>query len=292
MDRRNFMRLGCVALTSGSVLALAKNFQAMEMDLSALERETGGRLGVFISDQASGKSFGYRQSERFPMCSTFKWLAGAALLKRVDSGQESLDRRVHFSTERLMEWAPVTRRFAGNSGMTLAELCEAAITESDNTAADIIVQEIGGIPAWNAYVRSLGDDTTRLDRPEPFLNEARAGDERDTTTPAAMSRNLRRILLENALSTSSRDLLLKWMYATKYSGQRLRKNLPEDWRLADKTGTGNSGTGTASDVGVFWSPRGDAVVVSVYLTQARVDRAQQETAIATIGRWMREGWRG
>jgi beta-lactamase class A len=289
MNRRNFTLLLGLTLAGLSETASARDFRGFHGRCQELEARLGGRLGVSCIDTGNDHVAGYRADERFPMCSTFKWLAAAAVLHRVDLGQERLDRRIEFGRDELLEWSPVTQHHADGNGMSLGELCEAAIAESDNTAANLILTAIGGIAAWNGYLRAIGDKRTRLDRREPMLNEARAGDVRDTTTPAAMLADLRHVLLGDALSAASREHLTQWMLATKYSGQRLRSGLPEGWRLADKTGTGNSGTGTASDVGVLWPPSGAPIVLAVYLTRARVSRQEQEAAIATVGRWVREG---
>lgn len=252
-----------------------------------LETDLGGRLGVSVLASPNGPAIGHRVDERFPMCSTFKWLAAAALLAQVDAGRLKLEHRVRFDRAALMDWAPVTRHRVGGAGMTGAELCSAAIAESDNTAAQLVLNEIGGIEGWNRYVRSIGDTETRLDRGEPQLNEALPGDPRDTTTPTAMALDLQHLLLGDALSADSRRQLTDWMLATRYSGQRLRADLAPGWLLADKTGTGDHGS--ASDVGVYWPPAGAPLVVAVYLTQATAPRDHQEAAIADIGHWMRAG---
>lgn len=292
MDRRTFNLSAGLALAALSCPLSARKQESLQARCKALEAKLGGRLGMNCIEVGSGRIAGYKADERFPMCSTFKWLAAAVVLSRVDAGQEQLGRRIQFSREELMEWSPVTGPRLGGDGMTLGELCDAAITESDNTAANLILRETGGIPEWNRYMRSIGDAQSRLDRGEPLLNEALPGDVRDTSTPAAMTANLRRLLLEDQLSPASREQLTQWMLATKTSDKRLRAGLPAGWRLADKTGTGNSDTGTAGDVGVLWSPSGKPIIIAVYLTRVRVARAEQEAVIAEIGRWVREDLQG
>lgn len=288
VHRRSFcLSLGSMLTGIGST-ALAAPAPDFQSRCQTLEAELGGRLGVACLDIQTGDRLGYRADERFPFCSTFKWLAAAAVLAQVDAGRERLDRRIPFSRADLLEWSPVTGRHADGDGMALGALCEAAITESDNTAANLLLSALGGLEGGNHYLRAIGDTTTRLDRHEPELNEARPGDVRDTTTPAAMADDLQHVLLGDALSPASRAQLVDWMLATRTSDGRLRAGMPTGWRLADKTGSGNSGTGTAGDVGVYWPPDGAPIVVAVYLTQARVAPAAQEAAIATVGRWVRE----
>jgi beta-lactamase class A len=287
MQRRSFNALAAAALVPLFGKAAAAAQPSLQEMAIALEARLRGRLGVMCLDTGSGRTAGHRTDERFAMCSTFKWLAAAAVLRRVDAGEESLERRIRFGREALLEWAPVTQHRTGGEGMTVAELCEAAVALSDNTAANLLLQTLGGPAGWTRYVRSIGDARSRLDRNEPALNESRPGDERDTTTPAAMAVDLQRALLGDALSESSREQLKQWMLATKTGDHRLRAGLPAGWRVGDKTGTGERGT--AGDVGVLWPPSGAPIVVAAYVTQAGVPREQQEAAFAEVGRWV-AGW--
>ncbi|MDB5820162.1 MAG: class beta-lactamase [Rhizobacter sp.] len=289
MNRRTFGAMaGLLAMgVAGPLEARQQTRIALREHCRNVEAEIGGRLGASVMDTMTGRIESHRADERFPICSTFKWLAAAALLDRVDAGGERLDRRIRFEQADLLEWAPVTKQRVGGDGMSLAELAQAAVAQSDNTAGNLIVRETGGTAGFNRFLRSIGDAQTRLDRGEPELNEALVGDLRDTTTPAAAVADLRRLLLEDALSPSSREQLKTWMLATQTSDKRLRADLPSGWRLADKTGTGNSGTGTASDVGVYWPEAGKPIVVAVYMTRVTVSRERQEAVIADIGRWAR-----
>ena len=192
--------------------------------------------------QADGRIEGHRLDERFPMCSTFKWLAAAHVLQRVDRGIERLDRRIRFGREVLLPHSPVTEKRVGD-GMTLGELCQATITTSDNAAANLILASYGGPQGLTGYARSLGDEVTRLDRWETELNEATPGDPRDTTTPRAMVHLLRKTLLGEALSPRSRELLARWLEACETNGWRLRAGPPAGWRMRGQTGRGGRGPG-------------------------------------------------
>src|ERR1700722_15946149 len=215
--------------------------------IAALEARAGGRLGVFVLDTASGLSIAHRSDERFPMCSTFKLLTAAAVLALVDAGSERLDRKIPYGTADLLEYAPVTKAHAGEGAMSLGDLCAAAIDWSDNTAANLLLQVIGGPPAFTRYVRALGDELTRLDRNEPTLNTAIAGDERDTTTPAAMVGDMRAVL--------SGD---------RVGDKRIRAGLPPSWRVGDKTGTGDNGT--ANVIAIIRPPDRAPLLAASYYT--------------------------
>jgi len=248
---------------------------------AAIEKEAGGRLGVAALDTGTVRRFGHREEERFPMCSTFKVLAVSAVLTQVDHGKENLDRRIRFAAGDVIDGSPISKDHIGD-GMTLAELCAAALDYSDNTAANLILSALGGPHAVTAFARSLGDPVTRLDRTEPTLNEATQGDPRDTTTPATMAANLQKLLLGKALAPASREQLTNWMIANKTGDARLRAGLPHDWRIGDKTGTGERGT--ANDIAIAWPPGRKPIIVAVYLTGSTVSPDQQSAAIADVAR--------
>ena len=266
----------------GRVYAQAEPRPGPSEQLAALERRYGGRLGVAILDSRSGRRINHRGEERFPMCSTFKWLAAAHVLSRVDRGEERLDRRVVFGKDELVAYSPVTEKHVGKPGMTLAELCHAAITLSDNTAGNLLLASFGGPAGLTAFARSLGDTRTRLDRIEPELNQAIPGDPRDTTTPAMMLADMRALLLGEALSTASRTQLAEWLVATRTGDERLRAGFPPGWRVGDKTGT--SGNGIANDVAIAWPPGRDPLLVAAYYDGRDATSEQRNAVLAEVGR--------
>ncbi|SIT35866.1 Beta-lactamase OXY-2 [Paraburkholderia ribeironis] len=297
VTRRKFagamLGVSIAGIAPGSAGAFVRTVQGRELAnpdairrrLAQIEAESGGRLGVSIVDTTSSLHAGWRADERFPMCSTFKLLAVGAVLTRVDHGAEDLQRRVVFSLNGIVPNSPATSRHAreltGDTGMSIAELCKAALTLSDNAAANLLLASFGGPAALTAFARSLGDGITRLDRIEPTLNEATPGDPRDTTTPNAMLGNLRALVLGEQLSSASRAQLLGWLADNQTGGARLRAKLPNDWRVGDKTGTGEHGT--ANDIAILWPPGRGPVLVTVYLTGTDGDAARSNAAIANVG---------
>lgn len=257
---------------------------ALEHGLATLERQHGGRLGVAILDTADGRLISNRGNERFPMCSTHKLITAALVLWRVDHGQETLDRRVIYSAGDLMEWSPFTGKHTGKPGVTIGELCEAAVTLSDGTASNLILRSVGGPAAWTTWVRSLGDSVTRLDRYEPEMDRVGPGDPRDTTTPIAMLRNVRKLVLGDVLSAASRKQFTAWLLACQTGGDRLRAGLPEDWREADKTGTGPAINNAANDVAVLWPPHRAPILVAAYYADSRESDDQRDAVLASVGR--------
>ena len=285
LNRREIVMTGVVL--AGSVLIGSRAHAATAADtfaaeLKKLEADCKGRLGVAVLDTATGAIIGQRFDERFAMCSTFKLLAAAAILGRVDAGKEALGRRIRFSASDLVSYSPVTKERTGGDGMSVAELCEAAVTQSDNSAANLLVASLGGPPQVTAFARTLGDLVTRLDRVEPDLNEGQEGDVRDTTTPQAMALNLQALSLGKALSSASRDQLVAWLVGNKTGDTRIRAGLPAGWKVGDKTGTGSNGT--SNDVAVIWPQQRAPVIISVYLTQAKGSADKQNAAIAATAR--------
>jgi len=240
--------------------------------VAAIEAAAGGRLGVAVVDAAGERRLVHRADERFAMCSTFKALAAAAALQRVDAGADALDRRIAYGPADLLEYAPVAKVRVGEGGMSLTDVCAAALQWSDNTAANLLLKSIGGPPAVTALARALGDSVTRLDRDEPTLNTAIPGDPRDTTSPAAMAADLRALILGDALSAASRRQLETWMAGDKVADKRLRAGLPADWAIADKTGTGDHGA--ANTIAILRPPSRPPLFVAVYFAES--DRTPDE----------------
>ncbi|HLK23646.1 MAG TPA: class A beta-lactamase [Caulobacteraceae bacterium] len=257
--------------------------------LGAIEAKTGGRLGVAALDLTSGRRLQRRADERFPMCSTFKAMAVAALLQRVDRGEERLDRFVRYRPSDVLPYAPVARIHAAEGGMRLGDLCAAALQYSDNTAANLVLGAIGWTRGWTRFVRSLGDPVSELDRIEPALNTAAPADVRDTTTPAAMLADLKAVGLGAALAPASRERIVDWMTGCQTGLHRLRAGLPAAWRVADKTGTGAHGS--SNDIAIAFAP-GGPIVISCYLTGAeRVGDAERDAAHAAVARVVAETFR-
>lgn len=285
--RRTFLGASLVLVAASplarALAAVAPGTAAPLEALAALERRHGGRLGVAILDTASGRRINHRGEERFAMCSTFKWLLAAQVLARVDRREESLDRRVVVDGSDLVSWSPVTEQRTGEAGMTVAELCEAAVTMSDNTAANLLLATIGGPEGFTAFVRSLGDEWTRLDRIETALNSAIPGDPRDTTTPAAMLRDLQAVLLGEVLQPASRDRLVGWLVGNRTGDARLRAGLPDAWRVGEKTGSG--GHNAHNDVGIAWPPDRAPLLVAAYYAETQdTSQEQRDAVLADVGR--------
>jgi beta-lactamase class A len=254
--------------------------------IAALEKREGGRLGVFALDTATGRHLEHRGAERFAMCSTFKFLAAAAILRRVDRGAEQLDRRIEYGEKDLLEYAPVSKEHVKEGAMVLADVCSAAVEWSDNTAANLLLQILGGPQGLTAFIRTLGDNITRFDRNEPALNVVAPGEVNDTTTPAAMVGLLSTVLFGRVLSPESRSRLEGWMLDAKVGDHRIPAGLPPGWRIAHKTGTWSN---QANDVGIVWPPNRAPIVVATFYVRDGTRQEQREGVLRDVGRIVAAG---
>jgi beta-lactamase class A len=254
-----------------------------EEEITAIETRLSGRLGVAAFDVGSGRQIKYRADECFPMCSTFKFLLVAAILTRIDQNKDKLDRVIRYRQADLLEYAPITKAHVQEGGMTIAALCSAAMEYSDNTAANLLLNVLGGPQEVTVYARSLGDPSTRLDRNEPALNTAIPGDERDTTSPAAMLEDMRKIVVgKRALSEASQKQLVEWMMANTTGQQRLRAGLPSSWKVGDKTGTGKNGS--TNDIATAWPPNREPILITAYFVGSNASSENRDAALANVGR--------
>ncbi|WIM87174.1 class A beta-lactamase [Candidatus Mycobacterium wuenschmannii] len=263
MNRRSALRAG---LMGAGVLAVGCTHHdpapsPPAPDFTALETQLSGRLGVFALDTGSGATVGHRADERFLMCSTAKTLAVAAVLRQNERRPGLVDQVVRYGQADVLEWAPVTAKHV-DTGMTVGALCDAAITVSDNTAANLLVGLLGGPPAVTEFARSLGDSITSVDRLEPDLNVTSPGDRRDTSTPAQMAQNLRGLSLGDGQHADARDRLVALLKANTTGGQCIRAGLPQNWVVGDKTGSGAQGE--SNDIAIVWPPGRPPLAIAVY----------------------------
>jgi beta-lactamase class A len=238
-------------------------------ELGALERRFGGKLGLFALDTANGSTVSHRGDERFLMCSTVKTFIAATVLHRRLTEAGLLDRTIHYTPADILEWAPVTATHLYD-GMTVAQLCEAMITQSDNTAANLLIATLGGPAVTQEFVRTLGDNISRMDRTETALNYP-DGD-KDTSTPAQLVSTLTRVALGDGLDPHGRELLTGWLKANTTGGQTIRAGVPARWTVGDKTGSGFAGQ--ANDIAVLWPP--DRAPIVIAALTAPDDRASDQ----------------
>ncbi|WP_328540506.1 class A beta-lactamase [Streptomyces sp. NBC_00344] len=287
LSRRNLLKAGAVASAAVLVPAVSASAASTHPQVSgtehrfrALEQKYGARLGVYAHNIHTGRVVTYRPHERFAMCSTFKSVAAGALLRDHDCSAP-LDKVIRYRRRDLVANSPITEQHV-DDGMTVGELCAAAIRYSDNTAGNLLLRQIGGPEGLTRFFRSLGDPVSRLDRWETDLNTAIPGDLRDTTTPAAMGRSYETLTLGPALSTADRRQLVTWLQGNTTSAKRFRAGLPKDWIVADKTGTGDYAS--ANDIGVTWTTERTPIVLTVLSSKPAKDAPVDDEMIADAAR--------
>jgi beta-lactamase class A len=287
LDRRAFVAgIAAVGLAGTGSRSMAETNDGSSAEdqairaLSAIRASTGGRLGVAALDTGSGRRFGLDAESRYAMCSTFKMTLAAAVLVRAAAGRLTLDTPLPFTDADVLDYAPVVKQHLASHSLTVGEACAGAVEWSDNSAANLLLAQVGGPAGLTRFIRRIGDPITRLDRTEPTLNTVPPGDERDTTTPAAMVGLMRTLLLGPILRPADRERLIGWMVACQTGKTKLRAGLPADWRVGDKTG--NNGGGVVNDIAIAWPPGRAPILIACYLDAPSPDDAQASAVHAGV----------
>ncbi|MGF1703276.1 class A beta-lactamase [Photobacterium makurazakiensis] len=272
---KKIVLLSCCLFTS--FISSASNINE---SIASIDQRISGSIGVSVLDTHNQQQWHYNGNERFPMMSTFKTLACAKMLQDSDAGLLDKKTVAPIESDRLIAWSPVTKELVGST-ITIEKACEATMMTSDNTAANIVLQHIGGPQGVTKFLRSTGDEVTQLDRIEPELNQARADDVRDTTTPNAMNETLHRILFEDVLTKDSKKQLKSWMQGNTVSDSLLRSILPQGWSIADRSGAG--GHGSRGITAVIWTQKREPLIISIYLTQTELSMPERNLIITEVG---------
>ncbi|MEJ2858247.1 MULTISPECIES: class A beta-lactamase [unclassified Saccharothrix] len=251
--------------------------------LTALEQKYGARLGVYALATSSGATVAHRADERFAFCSTFKGLAAAAVLHR--NPLSHLDTLVTYTEQDLMKSSTITRQHV-STGMTIRDLCDAAVRYSDGTAGNLLLRDLGGPAELTAFTRTLGDQVTRMDRVEPDITSATPGDPRDTTSPRAIGTDYHDLVLGDALEADKRAFLTDLLKRNTTGNRRIRAGVPTTWTVADKTGTGNYGT--LNDMAITWPPGTAPLVIALMSDKPTPDARYDEALLAEASTYVAE----
>ena len=276
-----------LAFSAVSWAQTATKMTSVQQQLAALEKDSGGRLGVMLINTEDNSQIAYRADERFAMCSTSKFMAASAILKQSETQTELLNRRVSLKKSDLVNYNPITEKHL-DTGMTVGELAAAALQYSDNTAMNKLIEQLGGPQKVTEYARKLGDKTFRLDRTEPTLNTAIPGDDRDTTSPRAMALSLQHVTLGSALAEPQRAQLVEWMKGNTTGAMSIRAGLPATWVVGDKTGSGDYGT--TNDIAVIWPDNKAPLILITYFTQPEKDAKSRRDVLASAAKIVTQGY--
>ncbi|WP_280270348.1 class A beta-lactamase [Nocardia wallacei] len=254
---------------------------AAEEFFAGLERKYDARLGVYALATGTAVALAYHADDRFAFCSTFKMPAVAAVLEQ--RALSYLDTVVRYKRADVNSISPITQDHI-ETGMTVRELCDAAIRYSDGTAGNLLMRDIGGPAQLTGYLRSLGDTVGRMDQYEPELNSDPPGDPRDTTTPRAIAGVYQQIVLRNALPPEKQALVREWLQRSTTGANTIRAGVPGDWTVANKTGHGDYGR--ANDIAVVWPPASAPLVLAVMTDRAGFDAAPPYAMIAEVAKYV------
>lgn len=292
IDRRTFL-IGTAALAAACSEApvIGNDAQAgrvaSQPDFAPILAALGAnaRLGVFAVDTRNGRTIGHDENSRFAMCSTFKAPLAGMVLAEIDARRKRLANTLPVSRADLVGHSPAVEAALGRGRMSLEELCAATVQVSDNAAANLLLNQLGGPAGFTAFVRRCGDTVTRLDRMEPEMNRVGPGDERDTTSAAAMAGLMRTLLLGDVLTPASRARLIGWMEGATTGLHRLRAGLPAGWRAGDKTGTAGS---HSNDVAIAWPPGRPPIMIACYIDAPASDNAGRNATHVAVARLVAE----
>ncbi|OYD07405.1 class A beta-lactamase [Paludifilum halophilum] len=248
---------------------------AVTDDFAKLEEKFDARLGVFALDTGTNQTVTYRPDERFAYASTHKALSVGALLQQ--KSIEDLDQKITYTRDDLVNYNPITEKHV-DTGMTLKELCDASLRYSDNTAANLIFEQLDGPRGFKKSLREMGDNVTNPERIEPELNEVKPGETHDTSTPRALATSLQAFTIGEALPTEKRSLLTDWMKRNTTGSTLIRARVPKDWKVADKSG--GAGYGIRNDIGIIWPPKSDPIVLAILSHRDKKDDEYNDKLIA------------
>ncbi|MED3932594.1 class A beta-lactamase [Priestia megaterium] len=246
-----------------------------DREFAKLEEKYDANLGVFALDTGTNKTVTYHPDERFAYASTHKALAVGALLQQ--KSIEDLNERIFYTRDDLVNYNPITEKHV-DTGMTLRELADASLRYSDNTAGNLILQQLGGPDGFKEALEKIGDDVTLPERFEPDLNEVNPGETHDTSTPRALATSLQTYVLGQALPENKRALLTDWMKRNTTGDALIRAGVPKSWEVADKTGAGSYAT--RNDIAILWPPKGDPIILAILSNRTEKDAEYNDKLIA------------
>jgi len=272
--------IGCTNANQGADTSSNENQESKKSsdenrEFIELEDKSNTQIGVYAIDTGDNQTVEYYSERRFAYSSTFKVMAVAELLKQNDI--KDLEKTVSYNRDDLVDHSPVTEKHV-NTGMTLLEISEAAIRESDNTAGNLLLKAIGGPDGFKQALRDMDDDVTMPERYEVELNMFSPEDKSDTSTPKMMSTNLKKVILGNVLQSEKSELLIDWMTGNEAGDPLIREGAPDKWKVVDKSGAGTYGT--RNDIAVVYPPDREPIVIAVMSRQDKEDAEFNDSVVA------------
>lgn len=315
----SFAAVSCFSARAGASATRAETPDSLQRTLARYAEEARpGTLGISVTDLQSGRTWRVNAAEAFPLMSVFKAPLGVTVLSRSDRGILSLRQPVRITRADLMTagLSQIAATFHGTEEtFTAGQLLEAAVSHSDNTAADVLLELVGGPGAVTAFLRDHGIRGMRVDRGEdeiaqefqvsaeqkteeskqsPAARDARLRrgyeayleDPRDRATPDAAVEFLEKLWQGKLLSPDSTRLMLGLLYGQTIP-DRLRAGVPAGVRFADKCGTSYSVDGMTAafnDIGILTWPDGHTVILAVFLRASHAPDERMRSLFKGIAR--------
>ncbi|MEB6696387.1 BlaZ-like penicillin-hydrolyzing class A beta-lactamase [Mammaliicoccus sciuri] len=222
-----------IMIASILLLSACSTADATTQDLKKVEDKYDANIGVYALNTATDEEITFNEDKRFAYASTFKAVSSAMLLEKTPHNE--LNKKVHVSKEDIVPYSPVLEKFI-NKDITIKKLIEATMLYSDNTANNMIIEELGGYKEVNKRLKSLDDKTTKPSRMEPELNNYDPKNNRDTSTPQAFGKTLNKLINDGRLSKDNKAFLIDLMINNKSGDTLIKKGAPKNFKIADKSG--------------------------------------------------------
>lgn len=250
-------------------------------DIEQIENEYNTKVGIYGINTENGKAYQHNADERFTFASTYKAIASGILLNKVAPSE--LNKKVEINESEIVANSPVTEQYIGKI-MSLKALIKASMLQSDNTANNKIMQELGGVNGLKHELVQLGDDVSEPQRLEPELNYFDPNSKADTTTPRAAAQTLNSILTSNEMNESNLSLLKQTMIENKTGDTLIKAGMPNSYTVGDKSGQALT-YATRNDL-AFIYPKGQdkPIILAIYSKQDQKDAKPNDKVISDSAR--------
>lgn len=277
-----------IVVSTATVQAQVKDLRSQ---LTTFIKPYKATIGIAIKCIETGDTLSVNNAHHYPMQSVYKFPLAMAVLHQVDEGKMSLDQKVHINKKDMDKdtWSPMYKKYPnGNVDLSLGELLEYAVSQSDNNACDILFRLLGGPAKANEYIHSIGFSKIQMVATEREMHQKWTAQYTNWAEPAEMVALLEAFCKGKYLSKSSNDFLMKLMVNSANSPKRLKGLLPATTVVAHKTGSSGADKkgliGATNDVGIITLPDGRHLAITVFVSDATEDFDTTESIIAQIAK--------
>ena len=268
----------------------------LQKQIEQIAADAKGRVGVAAVVLETGESVVLNAKERFPMQSVYKFPIGMAILRQIDAGKIKLDQPIQVKKSDFVKKtmrSPLRDANPNGANVTVGELLRLAVSESDGTASDVLLDLAGGAAGVGKYFKEIEVGEMIVANPEKEIGADWETQYRNWASPDGAIQLLRALHERRGLSEASRARLIKLMTETPTGLNRLKKLLPEGTIVAHKTGTSGSRNGVTAatnDIGIVTLPNGKHFAIAVFVSDSPADEATREAVIAKIAKAVWDEW--